>query len=158
MTDRQNAHRQEGEPQAPKFMRPRRPVLDAPLEDAPVKPEQAQTILASCGECGASEVDTAQELTPVSETPVDAAPKAVEPPPTSPYFPRGIYEDAQSVEAFYGRLENEELAENSTIEETFEGDGRAWRRSPWWIAALAFVLILALLLGILTKGIPLNLF
>jgi hypothetical protein len=155
MVDGEDPNREEREPQAPKFMRPQRPVLDEPLDGAQDEPEPLPQVR---GEGESSEIEPTQEITPATETPDDVEPKAVEPQPASPYFPRGIYEDAESVEAYYGRGEREKVSESPTAEETFEGDGRTWPRSRLGLAALIILLILALMMLVLTKGIPLNLF
>jgi hypothetical protein len=88
----------------------------------------------------------------------EAEPKEVESQTASPYFPRGIYEDALSVEAYYGRGGKGDEGQKSFEEENVEADARIHPFSRWWIVTLAVLLILALLLLTLTEGIPLNLF
>ena len=162
MNDPQNSDRDEREPQAPKFMRPRRPVLDEPLDGEPEafqeEPESGKTLPEERLEGKPSEIEPTQEFQPASEPVTEVEPEGGEPKPASPYFPHGIYEDAQSVEAYYGRGESEKDIAKLTVQETYEGDARPHPLLRWWFAALAILLILALLLLVLTKGIPLNLY
>lgn len=162
MNDRQNSDRAEREPQAPKFMRPRRPVLDEPLEgekqDPQEEPVRDERIPEDRPEPESSELDPTQERQLAPEDLDEAEPKKVESQPASPYFPRGIYEDARSVEAYYGRGEKGDEGHKRIEEENVEREDRIRPFSRWWIVPLAVLLILALLLLTLTEGIPLNLF
>jgi len=155
MNDPQSTNRDEHEPQAPSFMRPRRPVFDEPLDGAQEEPEPLPQV---GGEGEPSENESAQGITPATETPDDVEPKAVETQPTSPYFPRGIYEDARSVEAYYGREERDNGIAKLTAEEALEDHPGPSPLARWGLAALTILLILALMMLSLTRGIPLKLF
>jgi hypothetical protein len=162
MNDRENSEGVEREPQAPKFMRPRQPVLDEALEgekqDPQAEPVKEERIPEKSSEPEPSELDLVQKHQLAPKDLDEAEPKEVESQPASPYFPRGIYEDARSVEAYYGRGEKGD-GEQKRVEGTnFEGDIRTRPFLRRWLAVLAVLLILSLLLLALTKGILLNLF
>jgi hypothetical protein len=162
MNDRKNSEGAEREPQAPKFMRPRRPVLDEPLDgekqDPQAEPVKEGRIPEKSSKPEPSELDPTQKHQLAPKDLDEAEPKEVESQPASPYFPRGIYEDAWSVEAYYGRGEKGDEGQKRIEEENVEADACFHPFTHWWIVTLTVLLILALLLLTLTEGIPLNLF
>jgi len=97
----------------PSYMQPREPVLEEPLmggereadsrddeelqEPAPKLEDEVRE--GKIQEEGESPLDSEAE---------DGEQTEVREPLYSPYFPRGIYEDAQAVEEYYGRGEKKE--------------------------------------------------
>jgi len=138
---------------APSFMSPKRPVMDEPLETGiPDKdslagaPEPAQIPHAPAAEPAEVEnppmktLEEPNNRRPISgslivPTPLDEA--------FSPYFPRGIFEDAAAVEAYYGRT-----IKPSTEQITDEPASASQRFSKQhrrvWMGIIAFLLILVL--------------
>ena len=158
MNDSENTDREERAPQAPAFMRPRKPVLDEPLDGVQEEAEKEDPLPESRSVEEPVEVEPTQAMTPASEASREVELKEVEPQPASPYFPHGIYEDAQSVEVYYGRGDREDVSVNSSAEDFIEDQPESTPLLRWGLAALTILLILALMLLSLTRGIPLDLF
>jgi len=89
---------------APSFMQPRKPVLDEPLEEG----EEASEVMAEVeGVEEEDQVEKGEGVQPEAEA-VESEESGEAEAPYSPYFPRGVYEDAQAVEAYYGRGKEKE--------------------------------------------------
>lgn len=167
MKDQGNSDNHDREPQAPKFMRPRRPVLDEPLEEAEEgAQEEVEARQPDSEKTPPPErisLDATQELNLEMESPEQADLTAGETKSTqaavhSPYFPRGIYEDAQSVEAYYGRGDAEVEVEHFSETEPETERSKVLIKSRWLIVAFAILMIVVLLFLALTEGIPLTFF
>jgi hypothetical protein len=166
MTDPGNPESKGYDPQAPKVMRPRRPVLDEPLEDVPAggQEEADSPGLDVLHDAPEPTLDATQELKPASDPAPQEVWLGVQPPSSaaekrSPYFPHGIYEDARKVEAYYGRGRPEEVQEEEApAKAAANGRARGKPAARWLILLFAALMILALLLLALTEGIPLGFF
>ena len=161
MTDTDKSKQNEHEPQAPKYMRPRRPVLDEPLdgfpeetEDHPEEPDVQPP----------AELTSTQEIKPSPESApqedwIDVQAPSQPEVPHSPYFPHGIYEDARTVEAFYGRDASSKPVQEGQPPVPVPLDEP--QRKPlarWLVLLFALLMILALLFLALTGRIPLGFF
>jgi hypothetical protein len=149
----------------PAAMGPERPVLDDPLCAPEEKPENGvdpfagdETQQVAQGQNDQAPGDEVAGSTSLLEPePVDheAAGPPESPPPTSPYFPHGIYEDALSVEKYYGRETRRPIYhpfENRTEDSDFHSI-RPFQRVL--LIAVAVVLILALILLAAAGGLAL---
>ncbi len=90
----------------PSYMQPRKPVLEEPLmgEDK----EAAETDQTAVDEALNDENRAERDSSSLALEREDTEEVKAEEAPTSPYFPRGIYEDAQAVEEYYRRGEAKE--------------------------------------------------
>ena len=168
MTDPGNPESKGYDPQAPKVMRPRQPVLDEPLDGVPAGGEEEAGTPGPGSDVspGASEptLDATQELKPASDPTPQEVRLGVQPPSSaaekrSPYFPHGIYENARKVEAYYGRGRPEEVQEEEApAKAAANGGARGKPAARWLILLFAGLMILALLLLALTEGISLGFF
>ncbi len=147
---------------APKFMRPQRPVLDEPLEediqDGQEEFEANAPGLESEGDHEGQNMDATQELKPKLE-PSRLAEEKVDENGTpemkaySAYFPRGVYEDARTVEAYYGRGEAE-LDGSQPENDLIPAESQRERKSRWLVLIFAVLMILVLLFLALTDRVP----
>lgn len=89
----------------PSYMQPREPVLEEPLmgEEREVEESEQNVEDESLGD----QNQAARESLSMGIEGEGAKQAKKEVAPTSPYFPRGIYEDAWAVEAYYGRGEEQ---------------------------------------------------
>lgn len=99
----------------PEYLAPRRPVLEEPfIETGKQAAKEGDLGDHTCADVSrhekASEPASIKDNAPDGDARLEITPKAFEgeadlpnEPPSSPYFPSGIYEDAQTVEAYYGR-------------------------------------------------------
>lgn len=164
MKDQGNSDRNDKKPQAPKFMRPQRPVLDEPLidEEPREKSDEGGSVPEEIDQ-STNPAEATQELRPEPEIAgqaehVEGELGYTQPTGQSPYFPRGIYEDAQSVEAYYGRgdagsKEKQSQDQVATVEDDPQG-----RWTHWLILIFAILMILVLLFLTLTRGLPAGFF
>ncbi len=97
----------------PSYMQPREPVLEEPLMEEEREVESSDD--EESQEPAPKLEDEVREgkIQEEGESPLDSEAEdgeqtEVGEPPYSPYFPRGIYEDAQAVEEYYGRGEKKE--------------------------------------------------
>ena len=138
---------------ASSFMSPKRPVMDEPLETGDsVKdsvtstPEPAQIPQAPAAEPAEVEnppkkaFEEPNNRRPISgslivPTPLDEA--------FSPYFPRGIFEDAAAVEAYYGR-DIKPSTEQITDEPISASQRFSKQHRRGWMGIIALLLILIL--------------
>jgi hypothetical protein len=87
---------------APSYMQPRKPVLEEPLMG---EEKEAESDGEESQEPGPKLEDEVREGKIQEDIENSSMELEREEPPYSPYFPRGIYEDAKAVEAYYGRGE-----------------------------------------------------
>ena len=156
------------DPQAPKYMRPRRPVLDEPLDGVPEGGQEEAGTHGSEAEVSPDSPEPtldASQAHKLSDEPVpqeewlDVQPPSSAAESRSPYFPHGIYEDARMVEAYYGRGGLEEAyGEEAPAKAVSNGGPRQKPAVRWLILLFAALMILALLFLTLTEGIPLGFF
>ncbi|MFW5714242.1 MAG: hypothetical protein ACOCYU_06180 [Brevefilum sp.] len=164
MNDQENSDQIERDPQAPKFMRPQRPVLDEPLEEEePRVPSKEQSVAKEEVESESPSRDVTVIAQSEFEPPrqaehVDSEKQPEKADVYSPYFPRGIYEDAKTVEAYYGRGETTRRPRHSPKPKVTEEDVTKRNMSHWLVLIFAFLMILVLLFLTLTEGIPAGFF
>lgn len=99
----------------PEYLTPRQPVLEEPFIETGKQPAKEDGLGDhTCADVSRDEKDgvpalikdnlpegeSCLELTPMASEDEADTPNEL---PISPYFPRGIYEDAQTVDAYYGR-------------------------------------------------------
>lgn len=166
MTKDQNTDPAGEDLQAPKYMRPKKPVLDEPLEgwQEEVSKEKKRIVTeAPAPQPGKTSPpenppeDSSQQAVPSVVEEVEAKTTAKEA-AHSPYFPRGIYEDAQAVEAYYGREKDLNTESASRVKKAGRVNHPFRRRKGWFLLAIIIVLIVVLVFLALTDSIPLNLF
>jgi hypothetical protein len=110
-TKREGNHKSD---EAPNYMQPQKPVLDEPLMEVEIdaassKVEGTAELDAAAGDAVREEEGREVEEAVLSESKAEDGDKLeAKEPPYSPYFPRGVYEDAGAVEAYYGRGEVKE--------------------------------------------------
>jgi len=97
---------------APSYMQPKKPVLEEPLmgeeKEAESDGEESQEPAPKLeDEVREGKIQEEGE-SPLDSEAEDGEQTEVREPLYSPYFPRGIYEDAQAVEEYYGRGEKKE--------------------------------------------------
>ncbi len=89
--------------EAPRYMQPQEPVLEEPLMGESEELDQDVE-----DETAGDEHLAERKSSPIAIEEEDSEQPMAEETPRSPYFPRGIYEDAQAVEEYYGRGEEKE--------------------------------------------------
>jgi len=105
---------------APSYMQPRKPVLEEPLMGEEREVESSDDEESQEPAPKLEDVVREGKIQEEGESPLDSEAEdgeqtEVGEPPYSPYFPRGIYEDAQAVEAYYGRGEVKEGEERQSF-------------------------------------------
>ena len=141
--------------QSPSFMTPKRPVMDEPLETGvpgkdspPGASEPAQVLQAPADESArAMEPPKNAQEEPNKRSPISTSPMAPLPldEAFSPYFPRGIFEDAAAVEAYYGRDVKPATAQ-ITDEPASTSQPISKQHRRVWMGIIALLLILVLVL------------
>lgn len=167
MRDPEKSENQEADPQAPKFMTPQRPVMDAPLDEVEEKPQEA----VEAPDLPPAEIrppaahpstEATQELKPEPETPEGNLQPAGETLPTqavkSPYFPHGIYEDAKSVEAYYERGDAAEADAPLQAQDSRPAGSTGRKPIKWLVLILTALLILVILFLTFAGSTPTGIF
>jgi hypothetical protein len=91
---------------APSYMQPRKPVLEEPLMGEVTETAETDRTVEDKAPGGEDQAELESSSLALDE---EGAEKSEgEEVPYSPYFPRGVYEDAQAVEEYYGRGEEKE--------------------------------------------------
>jgi hypothetical protein len=168
MTDQEKPDVPKRDPQAPEFMRPQRPVLDEPLLEAKFSHQRhievsAAPVLEKEQVHETLNSEATQELKTKPGVSGVHQPQVGEngPPPLkaySPYFPRGVYEDARAVEAYYGRGEPGNTESTPSEQATAPAESAGGRTTRWLVLAFAVLMILVLLFLALTDEIPIGIF
>lgn len=110
-TEREGTHKSD---EAPSYMQPQKPVLDEPLMEEEIEAassdvEEMAALDDAAGDTIREEESQEGDEDVLSESKAQGDEKLkMKEPPYSPYFPRGVYEDAGAVEAYYGRGEVKE--------------------------------------------------